>query len=33
MEKMACAIWELRAQMLGEPFERNYIGGCKALGY
>jgi hypothetical protein len=33
MEKIACAIWGLGTEVLGEPLERNYVGGCKALGY
>jgi hypothetical protein len=33
IEKIACAIWELRTEVLGEPLERNYVGGCKAIGY
>jgi hypothetical protein len=33
IEKIACAIWELRTEVLGEPRERNYGGGCKALDY
>jgi hypothetical protein len=33
IEKIGCAIWKLRTKVLGEPLERNYVGGCKALGH
>jgi len=33
IEKLGCTIWELRAKVLGEPLERNYVGGCKNWGY
>jgi hypothetical protein len=33
IEKLGCTIWELRMAVLDEPLERNYVGGCKDLGY
>jgi len=33
IEKLGCIIWELRMEVLGEPLERNYVGGCKKWGY
>lgn len=33
IEKLGCIIWELRSAVLDEPLERNYVGGCKDLGY
>lgn len=33
IEKLGCTIWELRMKVLDEPLERNYVGGCKDLGY
>jgi len=36
VEKLGCIVWELRAKVIGEPLERDYvggIGGCRELGY
>jgi len=33
LEKLGCLIWELRTKVTGEPLERNYVGGCRELGY
>lgn len=33
IEKLGCMIWELRTKVTGEPLERNYLGGCRELGY
>jgi len=33
IEKIGCAICKLRTKVLGGPLERNYVGGCKTLGY
>jgi len=33
IEKLGCTIWKLRMKVLVEPLDRNYVGGCKDLGY
>jgi hypothetical protein len=33
VEKLGCIIWELRTKVTGEPLERNYVAGCRKLGY
>jgi len=33
LEKLGCLIWEQRTKVTGEPLERNYVAGCKRLGY
>jgi hypothetical protein len=33
IEKLGCTIWELRASVLGEHLERNYVEVCKDWGY
>ena len=33
IEKLGCTIWELRAEVLGEPLEKDYLGGCRNWGY
>ena len=33
VEKLGCVIWELRTKVTGEPLERNYVAGCRELGY
>ncbi len=33
LEKLACLIWELRTKVTSEPLEKNYVAGCRELGY
>lgn len=33
VEQLGCIIWELRQKVTGEPLERNYLSGCRELGY
>ena len=33
LEKLGCFTWELRTKVTGEPLERNYVAGCRKLGY
>jgi hypothetical protein len=33
LEKLGCLIWELRTEVTGEPLEKNYVAGCRKLGY
>ncbi len=33
IEKLGCTIWELRAEVIGEPLEKDYLGGCRTWGY
>lgn len=33
LEKLGCMIWELRTKVTGERLERNYLAGCRELGY
>ncbi len=32
IEKLGCTIWELRAEVIGEPLEKDYLGGCRTWG-
>jgi hypothetical protein len=33
VEKLGCSIWRLRAEVSGEPLEKDWISGCAKLGY
>jgi hypothetical protein len=33
IEKLGCLVWELRIKVTGEQLDRNYVGGCRKLGY
>lgn len=33
VEQLGCIVWELREKVTGEPLERNYVPGCRDLGY
>lgn len=33
LEKLGCLIWDLRTKAIGEPLERDYVNGCRKLGY
>jgi len=33
IEKLGCTVWELRAEVLNEPLEKDYASGCKNWGY
>lgn len=33
VEKLGCLIWKLRAEVSGEPLERNWLKWCSELGY
>jgi hypothetical protein len=33
IEKLGCTVWELRADVLHEPLEKDYASGCKNWGY
>jgi hypothetical protein len=33
IEKLGCTIWELRTKVVNEPLDRDYLTGCKNLGY
>ncbi|HEV2615998.1 MAG TPA: hypothetical protein VGU63_05250 [Candidatus Acidoferrales bacterium] len=33
LEKLGCFVWKLRAEVSGEPLEKNWLKGCAALGY
>ena len=33
LEKLGCSIWKLRAEVSGEPLEKDWLAGCKKLGY
>jgi hypothetical protein len=33
IEKLGCTIWELRAEVIGEPLEKDYLGACRSWGY
>jgi hypothetical protein len=33
IEKLGCTIWGLRTKVVNEPLDRDYITGCKNLGY
>jgi hypothetical protein len=33
IEKLGCIVWELRAKVVNEPYEMDYLSGCKSIGY
>ena len=33
IEHLGCTIWELRTKVTNEPLDRDYVTGCKKLGY
>jgi len=33
LEKLGCRIWKLRAEVSGEPLEKNWLSGCAEFGY
>jgi hypothetical protein len=33
VERLGCLVWNLRTKVTGEPLERNYVAGCRELGY
>jgi hypothetical protein len=33
LEKLGCEIWRLRAEVTGEPLEKDWLKGCAELGY
>ena len=33
IEKLGCLVWELRTKVTGEPLDRDYVTGCRKLGY
>jgi hypothetical protein len=33
LERLGCLVWNLRTKVTGEPLERNYVSGCRELGY
>ena len=33
LEKLGCLIWELRTEVTGEPLEKDWVAGCRKLGY
>lgn len=33
LEKLGCRIWRIRAEVTGEPLERDWLSGCAKLGY
>jgi hypothetical protein len=33
LERLGCLVWKLRTKVTGEPLERNYVAGCRGLGY
>lgn len=33
LERLGCLVWKLRTTVTGEPLERNYLSGCRKLGY
>ena len=33
VEKIGCFVWKLRAEVSDEPLEKDWLGGCKKLGY
>jgi hypothetical protein len=33
LERLGCLVWKLRTKVTGEPLERNYVAGCRELGY
>jgi hypothetical protein len=33
VEKLGCSIWRLRAEVSGEPLEKDWLAGCTGLGF
>lgn len=33
LEKLGCSVWKLRAEVSGEPLEKDWLKGCSELGY
>jgi hypothetical protein len=33
LEKLGCFVWKLRAEVSGEPLEKDWLKGCTELGY
>jgi hypothetical protein len=33
LEKLGCLIWDLRTEVTGEPLEKDWVAGCRQLGY
>ncbi|HKV04949.1 MAG TPA: hypothetical protein VJO53_07570 [Candidatus Acidoferrales bacterium] len=33
LEKLGCSVWKLRAEVSGEPLEKDWLKGCAELGY
>ena len=33
LERLGCSIWRLRAEVSGEALEKDWLNGCKELGY
>jgi len=33
LEKLGCIVWDLRTRVTGEQLERDYVTGCRKLGY
>jgi hypothetical protein len=33
LEKLGCLIWKIRAEVTGEPLEKDWLRGCVDLGY
>ena len=33
LEKLGCLIWKLRTEVTGEPLEKDWVAGCRKLGY
>ena len=33
LERLGCLVWKLRTKVTSESLERNYVAGCRELGY
>jgi hypothetical protein len=33
LERLGCSVWKLRAEVSGEPLEKDWLKGCVELGY
>jgi len=33
LERLGCLVWKLRTKVTGESLERDYVAGCRELGY
>ncbi len=33
LERLGCSVWKLRAEVSGEPLEKDWLKGCAELGY